>query len=543
MSNRLHSERWRKAMALDALRARGKSVVKLDGKQIALFAMGEDVYACNNRCPHEGYPLVEGTLSLPEEGADEPRSCLLTCNWHNWKFDLADGRNVLDGDALRVYPAEIRDGAVWVDIADPPAEALIDGALAGIVDAMPKHEYDRIAREIARLQKAGGDPLDAVRAAVRHMAERLEYGWTHAFAAAPDWLALADRAAETPAQRLAALTEIVGHMAWDTMREHPHPYPAGRAPYDEDAFVAAIDAEDESAAIAYLNGALDAGLGFAAVERGLARAALAHYQGFGHALIYVEKAGELIDRLGPDAAAPLLRALVRYLVYTEREDLIPEFKAYHPTLEAWRRGSRSMRVKVPSAEEFVRLPVTKAMKAALAGADRPEALFEALLTAAATQFLTFRREMDFAVDNPVSQNTTWLDFTHAITFANAVRRACGKYPELWGPGLLQIACFTGRNAGFLDPDVRLEDWAVDDPAGFLDSALATLFDHDQPEYIVSCHYVKLLTAAREEILHRPGAEFGPVLAAAINRMIALPIRRKHALRTATQSLDFVAREG
>ena len=47
---------------LEELRARGAMVVKRGKKQIALFASGPAVYACNNRCPHEGYPLSEGTL-------------------------------------------------------------------------------------------------------------------------------------------------------------------------------------------------------------------------------------------------------------------------------------------------------------------------------------------------------------------------------------------------------------------------------------------------------------------------------------------------
>ena len=42
---------------LDKLRARRKMVVKHGKKQIAIFASGPEVYACNNRCPHEGYPL------------------------------------------------------------------------------------------------------------------------------------------------------------------------------------------------------------------------------------------------------------------------------------------------------------------------------------------------------------------------------------------------------------------------------------------------------------------------------------------------------
>src|SRR3546814_2110653 len=52
-------------------------------------------------------------------------------------------------------------------------------------------------------------------------------------------------------------------------------------------------------------------------------------------LIYVLKTGELIDRLGPASAEPLLLNLVRSLVYASREDLIPEFRAYGPALAAW----------------------------------------------------------------------------------------------------------------------------------------------------------------------------------------------------------------
>ncbi len=75
---------------LAKLRARGAMVVKRGKKQIVLFASGPAVYACNNRCPHEGYPLSEGTLSAGTRG----RVCLLTCNWHNWKFDLESGQTL-----------------------------------------------------------------------------------------------------------------------------------------------------------------------------------------------------------------------------------------------------------------------------------------------------------------------------------------------------------------------------------------------------------------------------------------------------------------
>ena len=137
----------------------------------------------------------------------------------------------------------------------------------------------------------------------------------------------------------------------------------------------------------------------------------------------------------------------------------------------------------------------------------------------------------------------WLDFTHAITFGNAVRRLSRRYPELWPQGLLQMACFVGRNAGYLDLSIREEDWRPADPDAFLASARDRLFDHGEFEYIVSCHHVKVLMAARDEIAAAPEAPWVPTLLAAINRFANSPLKRKHATRVARQALSFVAAEG
>ena len=42
--------------------------------QVALFHANGRVFAIDNRCPHEGYPLVKGSVNS---------DCVLTCNWHN----------------------------------------------------------------------------------------------------------------------------------------------------------------------------------------------------------------------------------------------------------------------------------------------------------------------------------------------------------------------------------------------------------------------------------------------------------------------------
>ena len=85
---------WTRAVELDQLRPSRPIAVKLQGKHIALFLHQGEVLACNNRCPHEGYPLVEGALDA---------DCVLTCNWHNWKFDLKTGDTIYGGDNLRMF--------------------------------------------------------------------------------------------------------------------------------------------------------------------------------------------------------------------------------------------------------------------------------------------------------------------------------------------------------------------------------------------------------------------------------------------------------
>ena len=518
---------------LDKLHQRGVLVVKHGAKQIALFSSNGQVYACNNRCPHEGYPLSEGSLS---------KGCLLTCNWHNWKFDLESGETIVGGDALRRYPVRVDGGKVWIDPTDPPAEARAAAALDSLRGSFRRHEYDRMAREVARLQKAERDPLDAVRAALWWTHDRFEFGTTHAVAAAPDWLTLrTEIGGDDPVLGLAPVTEVLGHLAWDSLREPVYPFPKDSAAYDPDELFNAIEAEDETAAVAQVRGALGAGLTFADLEPALARAALAHYADFGHSAIYAHKTGELVEHLGPEAAEPLLLALVRSLIYASREDLIPEFRDYGRRLADWPTGAPSTATP-PRAEDFVGLSVRGALERCLDFAGDPEALHGALLGAAAWNLLHYDRGVEARNDRPVQDNVGWLDFTHAITFGNAVRVLCQRQPELWPQGLLQMACFVGRNASYVDPELDVADWRVGEPQAFLDATAARLLDHGVFEYIVACHLLKTFMAARSELLAAPDAPWNDDLLAGINRFLNTPLKRKFTLRTARQSLDFVARE-
>ena len=130
---------------------------------------------------------------------------------------------------------------------------------------------------------SAGDPLDCVRDAVLNSFERLEFGWTHAYAGLADWLGLYDEVDDDPQLRLVCLLEGIGHIADDVLRQPRFPYADGCEEWGSEAFLAAVEAENEARAIAQVRGALAGRVPLANIERACSCAALAHYNDFGHA--------------------------------------------------------------------------------------------------------------------------------------------------------------------------------------------------------------------------------------------------------------------
>jgi nitrite reductase/ring-hydroxylating ferredoxin subunit len=508
----------------------GRKVVRKGGKQVLLIASGGRIFAVANRCPHEGYPLSEGTLGPP---------CVLTCDWHNWKFDLASGETLVGRDPVRAYPVRLEDGEIAVDLADPPADLQRERALRGLSAAMADNERTRMAREVARLERAGFDARVALVHAIESVNGRLEGGMTHAHAAAADWLALADRAPSADL-RLAALLEPIGHLAWDTQGAGRYPYAESRLAWDADAFTAAMEAEDEFSAQGLVRGALEGGMAYAQLRPALGRAALAHYADFGHSAIYVLKAGQLIERLGDAVSAPVLQALIRQLIYARREDRLPEFRGYAGALAGW----SERRTRPAGADDLIGLSTPAILKRLTASAGRPPTeLFDALMGAAGWSMLHFDFELEQAAGRVIADNVSWLDFTHALTFANAAHHLCTDEPDLWPAALLQLALFVGRNKPFVKAQQDVAEWTVDDRASFLEREMTALYDHAIPEPIIACHRIKVLFALEDELGRAPDAPWAEVMCAAVNRYLNTPMKRHHGLRLARQARAFVAKEG
>ena len=143
----------------------------------------------------------------------------------------------------------------------------------------------------------------------------------------------------------------------------------------------------------------------------------------------------------------------------------------------------------------------------------------------------------------VDDNVGWLSFTHGLTFANAVRKQCAKFPELWPPALLQMACFSGRNAPYTGGEPDGGSWRVEDADAFLDRAVEGLYDHGSGEFIVSVHLLKTVLAVREELRAEPPGEVGDVLAAGLHRFLNARLKRRQVRRSVYQAMKFVAYDG
>src|SRR5919199_3921411 len=91
--------------------------ITVEKHPVAIFIYESKVYAVDNRCPHMGFPLNQGTV----------KDGILTCHWHHARFDLMSGGTFDQwaGDVTS-FPVEIRNqNEVWLDVS-PAAAADID---------------------------------------------------------------------------------------------------------------------------------------------------------------------------------------------------------------------------------------------------------------------------------------------------------------------------------------------------------------------------------------------------------------------------------
>lgn len=100
---------YRKLARIDEL-PEGSLLEVLDGdKAYALCNVAGQVRAMWGICPHHGGPLGQGAF----DGG------VVTCPWHAWEFDSANGECVFNRDLkIPTYPVRVEAGDILVDLPE-----------------------------------------------------------------------------------------------------------------------------------------------------------------------------------------------------------------------------------------------------------------------------------------------------------------------------------------------------------------------------------------------------------------------------------------
>src|SRR5680860_361982 len=91
----------------------GRSILKIDGREVVVLRYNDRFYAIANTCLHMGGPVGEGMLMGKVEAVlTEDNRCLgerfseeemhIVCPWHGWEYSLESGE--FAGDRKRRLP-------------------------------------------------------------------------------------------------------------------------------------------------------------------------------------------------------------------------------------------------------------------------------------------------------------------------------------------------------------------------------------------------------------------------------------------------------
>ena len=468
---------------LGDVQAAGCLTVHVEGHTLALFARGDEVHAVDNRCPHMGFPLDRGTL----------KDGILTCHWHHARFDLASGGTFdLWADDVRAFPAQTRDGEVWVDTTareDPTAHRqrrMRDGL---------EHDIPLVlAKAVIGLLEGGEPPAGPFRTGLDFGARYRQAGWGQGLtvhACMMNLLPTLD-AGDRPRAAYHGLAAVADDCAGAPPRFAVRPLPDAttdlltlRRWFRQ--FVEVRDAEGaERCLVSALRGGADRRQ---AADLLFAAATDHRYLQNGHVVDFTNKTLEALDHAGWEHAEPVLTSLVSGYASADRTeeanawrhpvDLVAilehAFGALPAALELGtsRRGGwagREALMPVLLGEDAQ--AIADALLVALREGATGEEVAGAVAYAAVLRIARFHTSNEFG---------DWNTALHTFTFANAIHQGLRRAPS---PELLRGVFDAGMSV-YLDrflnvPAARLPDpdGTGRDPEGLL-SELPVLLDRQQ----------------------------------------------------------------
>ncbi len=421
-----------RAGSLAELQSAGQLRTKVGSLPVVVFWHDGTGYAIEDRCPHLGFPLHQGTVE----------SGLVTCHWHHARFDLVSGCTLdLWADDARGFDVEIRGDDVMV--VPRPDTDVVAHLQRRLREGLEEDITLVVAKSVLGLLDAGVEPGEIVRTGVEFGTRYRDAGWGTGLTTLVAMANLFPHLAGD--DRALALVHGLAAVANDTRGRAPNfpvgPLTSDGVPVDRLAqwYRRFVETRAADAAERVLETALTSAAHVENAEGMMFAAATDHiFIDEGHTIDFTNKAFESLAHLDDDAAPVVLPTLVRQTASAQRSEEFSEWRHPHDLAaladstidalpQAWadgaaRRGTLSDEAVAALAWNFLE-DDPKAVVAALLAAVRngidAEQLGRAIAYAAALRITRFHIQNDHG---------DWNTVHHSFTSANALHHALDRHP-------------------------------------------------------------------------------------------------------------------
>ena len=406
----------------------------IEGTHLALFKYEGSFHAVDNRCPHMGYPMSEGSI----------RDGVLICHWHHWEFDLKTGGCFLtSGDDLKAFPVEVRDDdGVYVGLSSGEKEELrlrlIERGKRALEQGLKDQSSFLIAKAVTALRESGAKPQEIIQHGLFYGAYKSTDGWSSGLAiltiAATMWKDVAEK--DHNLFLVHGLTQIARRTGGGSRRQR---FPFPRAKDDADLqtlkrwFRRYVDLRSTGPAERILITLHDRGYAASVIADFVFSSATDFYfTGDGHALDFANKTFEALDEVSWKGAQEIMRPIVVDLVGRTRHeettrwaDAVPVLEEVFTRLDSiWEANQANHLDLDVSAFAQVLLqddlePIVVAIEQKLTDGADPKAICRAMTYAGAIRVTRFH----------LKNEGDWHDVANIYSYAHALYRAFSLAPS------------------------------------------------------------------------------------------------------------------
>ena len=497
--------------------------VKVEGHSVALANSEGTIRAVDNRCPHMGFPMSQGSI----------HKGMIICHWHHARFDLASGCTFDPfADDLQSYPVEIVDGQVYVNVRATHPD-LVGHWKRRLHESLEQNINLVIAKSVISLRSQGVDGDEIAEIGALYGAKRRRQGWGPAMTILTCMANVVPRLSE--ADKILALYQGLVHVSRETNNASPRivfsPLETEDLTLDriKEWFRYMIEVRNADGAERALLTAIQMGADPTAMCDMMVAAVTDHfYRDGGHVLDFVNKGFELLDRIGWEKAGEILPTLVGLIARSQRSEELNRWRSPVDLVEVLKRTFAGLD-NLAKQGEGKQWQDTNGLTDTLLG-DDPEKIVAALEKAISegariaqlTQTLAYAAALRIARFHIKNEFGDWIAVSHTFTAANALHQCAKRAPStelmrgiFHGAMALYFDRWFNKPAARLPQDQRATDLLPREAGDLSDSLLSLLDTQAQTDeagriayrYLSLGHSRKDIQNQLGHILLREDAEF------------------------------------